>query len=277
MGDWWWRIPALQGGSYIGQVSSGSGWAWTVSGHATVWTVKDGYVRYWWVIDECVSMKSHFQAGYKMRQQISKALQRCSEAIRNAISRYNTQATALNPPRPPISWKDIAEYSFHGEFDLLCHSHADVQDNDWAKPAFRQAMVKFFKLQHAHEELICVSVEIRWLWTSIHKEEAHITKVIDELLISDHLLASELRNQHRLWHAINQLHLHSLDQIVRHPQYVGRRGVGVHLRTSSIPEETNVEEQSCRVDTNRAKQVESQPAGKSSSYWTLTYHGWLHV
>ena len=201
-----------------------------------------------------------------MRQQISKALQRRSEAIRNAISHYNTQATALNPPRPPISWKDIAEYSFLSEFDLLRHSRADVRDNDWAKPAFRQATVKFFKLQRAHEELIRVSVEVRRLWTSIHEEEAHIAKVIDELLISDHLLASELRNQHRSWHAINQLHLHSLDQIVHHPQYVGRRGVGVHLRTSSIPEETNVEEQSCQVDTNRAEQVESQPAGKSSSY-----------
>ena len=130
-----------------------------------------------------------------MRQQISKALQRCSEAIRNAISHYNTQATALNPPRPPISWKDIAEYSFLGEFDLLCHSCADVRDNNWAKPTFHQAMVKFFKLQCAHEELIRVSVEVHRLWTSIHEEEAHIAKVIDELLISDHLLASELRNQ----------------------------------------------------------------------------------
>ena len=166
-------------------------------------------------------MKSHFQVGYKLHQQISKALQRCSEAICNAISRYNTHAAALNPPRPPISWKDITEYSFLGEFDLLCHSRADVRDNNWAKPTFRQAMVKFFKLQRTHEELIRVGMEVRHLWTSIHDEEAHIAKVIDELLISDCPLASELRNQHRSQHAINQLHLHSLEQIAHHPQYVG--------------------------------------------------------
>ncbi|KAG1720448.1 hypothetical protein EDB19DRAFT_1898470 [Suillus lakei] len=57
--------------------------------------------------------------GYKLCQQISKALQRRSEAIRNAINWYNTQATSLIPPRPKITWKVIADYTFLGEFDLL--------------------------------------------------------------------------------------------------------------------------------------------------------------
>ncbi|KAL4077482.1 hypothetical protein J3A83DRAFT_4087806, partial [Scleroderma citrinum] len=128
-----------------------------------------------------------------LHQQISKALQRCLEAIHNAISHYNTQAAALNPPCPPISWKDITEYSFLSKFDLLCHSCTDVQDNDWAKPVFHQATVKFFKLQHACEELIHVGMKVCHLWTSIHNERAHIAKFIDELLISDHILASEVK------------------------------------------------------------------------------------
>ncbi|KAG2140767.1 hypothetical protein BD769DRAFT_1336780, partial [Suillus cothurnatus] len=53
----------------------------------------------------------------------------------NAINRYNMQAVALIPPRPKISWKDIVDYSFLGEFDLLRHSWADIHSNDWAKPA----------------------------------------------------------------------------------------------------------------------------------------------
>ncbi|KAL4064677.1 hypothetical protein V8B97DRAFT_2026026 [Scleroderma yunnanense] len=114
---------------------------------------------------------------------------------------------------------DIAEYSFLDKFDLLHHSCADVQDNDWAKPAFCQATVKLFKLQHACKELICVGMEFCCLWTFIHDEGAHIMKVINELLISDHILASKLKKQHQLWHAINQLHLHCLDQIAHHPQY----------------------------------------------------------
>ncbi|KAG1846898.1 hypothetical protein F4604DRAFT_1884124 [Suillus subluteus] len=60
--------------------------------------------------------------GYKLHQQISKALQRHSKAIRNAINR------------------------FLGEFDLLRHSRAGIHSNDWTKLAHREATNKFFKL-----------------------------------------------------------------------------------------------------------------------------------
>jgi hypothetical protein len=91
--------------------------------------------------------------GYKLHQQISKALQRCSEAIQNAINWYNMQAVALIPLHPKISWKDIMDYSFLGEFDLLHHSLADIHSNDWAKPAHQEATNKIFKLCHAHKEV----------------------------------------------------------------------------------------------------------------------------
>ncbi|KAG1811935.1 hypothetical protein EV424DRAFT_1327328, partial [Suillus variegatus] len=92
---------------------------------------------------------------------IGKALQRHSEAIRNAINWYNTQAAALNPPRPKLSWKDIGEYSFLGEFDLLCHSCTDIRELDWMKPAHREATTKYFKLLHAQEEVSRLNVEVR--------------------------------------------------------------------------------------------------------------------
>ncbi|KAG1764382.1 hypothetical protein EV702DRAFT_982067, partial [Suillus placidus] len=63
---------------------------------------------------------------------ISKALQRRSEAIHKAITRYNIRAATLNPPRNKISWKDIADYSFLGEFDLLRHSRSDVRSDNWS-------------------------------------------------------------------------------------------------------------------------------------------------
>ncbi|KAG1902920.1 uncharacterized protein F5891DRAFT_948438, partial [Suillus fuscotomentosus] len=77
---------------------------------------------------------------------ISKALQWWSETIWKAITCYNIQAAALNPPRPKISWKDIAEYGFLAEFDLLHHSHTDIRSNDWAKPAHQEATTKYLKL-----------------------------------------------------------------------------------------------------------------------------------
>ncbi|KAG2364996.1 hypothetical protein BDR07DRAFT_1278332, partial [Suillus spraguei] len=66
---------------------------------------------------------------------IGEALQRRSEAIQNALSRYNVQAAALDPLHLQLSWKDITEYSFLGEFDLLRHSHTDIHELDWTKPA----------------------------------------------------------------------------------------------------------------------------------------------
>ncbi|KAG2738887.1 hypothetical protein P692DRAFT_201842716 [Suillus brevipes Sb2] len=164
--------------------------------------------------------------GYKLRQQIGKALQRRSEAIRNAIKRYNIQAVALNPPRPKISWKDIADYSFLGEFDLLRHSRNDIRTDDWAKPAHREATTKYFKLCRAREELARLNVEIRRLRTFIHFEQSQVTTVIEDLRRSDATLGDELQRRWRSRAAINAVHLHRLDRIECLPGFSGLRGIG---------------------------------------------------
>ncbi|KAG1724776.1 hypothetical protein EDB19DRAFT_1897859 [Suillus lakei] len=137
--------------------------------------------------------------GYKLCQQISKALQRRSEAICNAINWYNTQATSLIPPRPKIMWKDIADYTFLGKFDLL--------------PAHCEATTKYFKLCRAREEIIQLNIEIRQLQTAIHNEAFEMSAIINDLVNADPLLASKLKHQ---WHsqaAINAVHIYQLDQI----------------------------------------------------------------
>ncbi|KAG1837071.1 hypothetical protein C8R48DRAFT_576175, partial [Suillus tomentosus] len=151
-------------------------------------------------------------------QQIGKALQRRSEAIRNAINQYNTQAVALNPPRPKLSWKDITEYSFLGEFDLLHHSRTDVREQDWTKPAHHEATTKYFKLLRAQEEVSRLNVEIRRLRMFIHDEEMEMRKVIEGLR-SSHLLASELQQQWRSRSAINAFHIFRLNQIEALPGF----------------------------------------------------------
>ncbi|KAI6146543.1 hypothetical protein EDD17DRAFT_1781187 [Pisolithus thermaeus] len=109
--------------------------------------------------------------GYKLHQQISKA-----------ITQYNIQAGLLNPPQPPISWKDIMQYTFLGEFDLLWHAQDDVQEHIWAKPAVREATAKFFKLCHAKEEIARLNAEVSQTITKLH--------------CSDPLLAHELHRLH---------------------------------------------------------------------------------
>ncbi|KIK35339.1 hypothetical protein CY34DRAFT_26633 [Suillus luteus UH-Slu-Lm8-n1] len=126
---------------------------------------------------------------YKLCQQISKDLQRRSEAIRNAINWYNIQAVALNPPRPKISWKDIVDYSH------------------------REATNKFFKLRHAHEEVEQLNIEVRRLCTAIHAEELQTSAVIDDLLLSDPRLAAELQRQWHLHASVNAVHRYRLDRI----------------------------------------------------------------
>ena len=175
------------------------------------------------------SSRSEFNAdilftGYKLRRQISKALQRRSEAIRKALERYNTQAACLNPPRPPLSWSDIVEYSFIGEFDLLRHSRDDVRDAPWTQPARREASLKFFQLCRAREELIRLNVEICRLRTWVHDEEKRVKSAISHLSSTDPLLAAELECRWILRAAMNNTHIKRLNKIESQPGFTGTRG-----------------------------------------------------
>ncbi|KAG1885348.1 uncharacterized protein F5891DRAFT_1201804 [Suillus fuscotomentosus] len=186
--------------------------------------------------------------GYKLRQQISKALQRRSDTIRNAINRYNIQAASLIPPRQTITWKDIAEYSFLGEFDLL--------HKDWARPAHREATTKYFKLCRAREEIIRLNIEIRRLRTAIHDETIDTSAVIDELLVANPLLAAELKRQWRSRAAINAVHTYRLDQIERLFGFSGISGIGTRLANPAF---------SRPVNTNGASSAQAENPDSSAS------------
>ncbi|KAG2108917.1 uncharacterized protein F5147DRAFT_576440, partial [Suillus discolor] len=167
-------------------------------------------------------------------QQISKALQRRSDAIQNAINHYNTQAAALVPPRLTLAWKDIVEYSFLGEFDLLWHSRTDIHDNDWTAPAHREATMKYFKLQCAHEEIQRLNVEVRHLRTAIHDEEVKTIATIRRLLELDHTLTLELKHHYQARATVNAVHLFRLGQLESQHMFSGRRGIGVRLGSPSL-------------------------------------------
>jgi hypothetical protein len=141
-----------------------------------------------------VYVNTSFQIGYRLCRQIGKALQRCSEAIKNAISCYNMQAAKLDPPHLPLTWKEIVNYSFISEFDTLRHSHSDVRSQPWAQTVCREAMVKYLKLCHAQEEVARLNIEIHHLRTSIHDEMIHTQRTISLLLTTNTELAVELQH-----------------------------------------------------------------------------------
>jgi len=99
--------------------------------------------------------------GYKMRKHISKALQSRSQAIRSALERYNTAARLLPIPRRQLDWKEVVEYTFLADFDLLRDARQDISDRPWATLAGRLAMDLHFKIERAHEEITRLNVEIR--------------------------------------------------------------------------------------------------------------------
>ncbi|KAI6037394.1 hypothetical protein BKA83DRAFT_4004593, partial [Pisolithus microcarpus] len=139
-------------------------------------------------------------------QQISKGLQWRSKAIRKAITWYNFQAGRLDPPRPPISWKDITQYSFLGEFNLLQHAQDDIRERMWAKPAVREATTKFFKLCRAKEEIMRLNVEMHRLRTAIHDKEREASQTIANFRHSDPLLAREFERLHQPRAVVNAIH-----------------------------------------------------------------------
>ncbi|KIL64909.1 hypothetical protein M378DRAFT_61735, partial [Amanita muscaria Koide BX008] len=146
-------------------------------------------------------------------QHIAKALNRRSDAVKKAIKRYNDQAELLDPPATSITWQDIAEYTFVGEFDLLRITRSDIRKEKWTQKAYREAAVSYYKLCRAREELQRLNVEVRRLQGFIYEETRHTETVINQLTTNSPLLAEELRRRWTLRSSINMLHLQRLEQL----------------------------------------------------------------
>ncbi|KIK81078.1 hypothetical protein PAXRUDRAFT_35990 [Paxillus rubicundulus Ve08.2h10] len=152
----------------------------------------------------------------------------CSE------SNHMIQHSSSHPEPPPhasVSWKEITNYTFLGEFYLLCHSCTHIQDCQWSEPAICEATAKYFKVCHAQEEITQLNVEIHHLWTTIHDEEKETSRAITTYLESELLLGQGI--QHKV---VNAVHLHHLDQIETLTYYTGHRGIGVHLECGPAAE-----------------------------------------
>lgn len=109
-----------------------------------------------------------------MRKHIGKALQARSPAIRTALERYNTATLALNPPRRTLQWKEVVEYAFLADFDLLRDARQNISHRVWATPAGRLAMDHYFKICHAKEEIGRLNVEIQRFATYLCDEDHYL-------------------------------------------------------------------------------------------------------
>ncbi|KAL0059199.1 hypothetical protein AAF712_014066 [Marasmius tenuissimus] len=85
--------------------------------------------------------------SYKQRDKITHALRAQAEAIKKAISDYNSAASKITPPREPVDWADIVKMVSLADFDLLKNTHVDIKELTWAKPAHRKVMQLYFDIK----------------------------------------------------------------------------------------------------------------------------------
>ena len=171
-----------------------------------------------------------FSLGYKMRTNIWKALKKRGKAICTAISKYNKLASQMNPPAPTLEWKDIVNYTFISEFDMLHHmySHADILSCPWALQANRELTGRYFKVLGAKEEIVWLNVELRHLHTGMVDEQVLLKGVAASLSETNPALAAELRVVYDTCLRINQVHMARLKATIALPGYNGPMDCGVH-------------------------------------------------
>ncbi|KAJ7880583.1 hypothetical protein B0H14DRAFT_2566270 [Mycena olivaceomarginata] len=129
--------------------------------------------------------------GYKMRKHIAKALRARSQAIRNALKRYNAAASALD--RRTLSWPEVIDYTFLSEWDLLRDPDSNARLRPWAIPAARILLDAYFKIERAKEEIDRLNVEIKRVVTYIRDEKVFLDGKVIEVEARDPHLAFFVR------------------------------------------------------------------------------------
>ncbi|KAJ7284762.1 hypothetical protein C8J57DRAFT_1053159 [Mycena rebaudengoi] len=142
-------------------------------------------------------------SAYKLRDKISKALRTRSDAIRRAISTYNDAAAAFTPPRERLSFVEVISKTALGEFDLLRDTRQGIHQQPWTQPARREAMILYFGIKHAKEEIRRLNVEIRRKITSMLDEHVDYYRAIAANIIINPPLATELQRRWRYASQIN--------------------------------------------------------------------------
>ncbi|KAG8713748.1 hypothetical protein FRC11_011155, partial [Ceratobasidium sp. 423] len=172
--------------------------------------------------------------GYKARQQITKAIYRREKAIHTALDKYNEAARQLKPPRPPIKFSELSNHAYVGDFDFLRFSEHGAQDATWAKPANRQGVQTWQKIQRAKEEIVRLNVEIRRVRTHIRDEEAFLSTQYSLLQSRNPTLAVVLWPRMQLMTQVNRRINKDICSISELKGFTGDLWFGVRAHDTSV-------------------------------------------
>jgi hypothetical protein len=179
-----------------------------------------------------------------MRKHIAKALQAQSKAVRNAIDRYNSAASLLDPPMRQLTWEQVVEYVFLADFDILRDTRAEIQSRPWTRPAYRLAMDRYFKILRAREEIRCLNVEIprvvTWICDEnriLRRKEAELNSEegkTEEEAAADQGMAVQVRLYRERRGRFDEAHMRRFWVLARTPGFTGSvmPGVSVEWRAT---------------------------------------------
>ncbi|EUC65967.1 hypothetical protein RSOL_504150 [Rhizoctonia solani AG-3 Rhs1AP] len=165
--------------------------------------------------------------GYKARKQITKALYRREKAIHTALNEYNNAACRIDPPRPQIDFKELSEYAYLADFDLLKFSEHGVRDAAWSQPTNRRGIQLWQKIQRAQEEIVRLNVEISRVRTHIRDEEDYISTQYTILRSTNPTLASILLTRMNMMKQVNQRINNDLASIAKLKGFSGSLDFGI--------------------------------------------------
>ncbi len=122
-----------------------------------------------------------------------------------------------------MSWSQIVDYVYLGEFDVLRLGISDRSHKKWMKQVHREAAIKFFKLCRAREEIRRLNVEVRRLEFSMQTESNKVTVMLRTLATEDPPLASELQRQWKYRSSVNDVHRNRLAELRTMSYFTGAR------------------------------------------------------
>ncbi|KAF8575342.1 hypothetical protein K439DRAFT_1272013, partial [Ramaria rubella] len=160
------------------------------------------------VVSQLFQLTKMTQSGlcYKLQVKIAQALKVRTGAICTVVEKYNQAAEALLEHRAPLDVKDILEYVFLSEFDLLrdlCHH---VTQKLWVRTGECEALNTYFKILCSQEELERVCIEAHQLQTWMVNETDHMHDVLKELQGANSALAGELVQHIKYRVSVNERH-----------------------------------------------------------------------
>ena len=179
--------------------------------------------RLWQLFAMCAHLVLTNKKGYKLWTHLSNVLQSCAPAIKNGVVGYNEAARAVNPPWPPLDASKVLDYVFLSEFDILCDSQYNVQEQQWAQPTERAATAAYFKLQCSYKKIEHLDVEIRRLWAYMHDEERLLERTICDLHPKQSLLAHQVLLKLKWLQSANMVHRSQLTKIESLSGYKGQK------------------------------------------------------